>query len=168
LLSLKRDRDAWTKNWLVKMEQGAGEVVFGDYPARPYSPFYVTVEPMHGKELAMYVPARNGGGAKRHVLSDRLVEGHALACTNTEIVVGWRGGGGGVEMYPVPYAAGIAQPIRIDVGGMACEDLCLADLDGDRDLEIIATGRATKNVKIYWDERSRTPAAASTRPVNPP
>jgi len=38
----------------------------------------------------------------------------------------------------------------IDDGGMACEDLCLADLDANRDLDIIASGRATKNVRIYW------------------
>jgi hypothetical protein len=34
---------------------------------------------------------------------------------------------------------------------MACEDLCLADLDGDGKLDIIASGRATKNVKIYYN-----------------
>ena len=40
----------------------------------------------------------------------------------------------------------------IDDGGMACEDLALADLDSDGRLDIIASGRATKNVKIYWNE----------------
>jgi hypothetical protein len=35
---------------------------------------------------------------------------------------------------------------------MACEDACLADLDGDGKLDIIAAGRATKNVKIYFNE----------------
>ena len=35
---------------------------------------------------------------------------------------------------------------------MACEDLCLADLNADGNLDIIASGRATKNVKIYWNE----------------
>jgi hypothetical protein len=32
---------------------------------------------------------------------------------------------------------------------MACEDLKVADLDGDGKPEIIAAGRATKNVVIY-------------------
>ena len=40
-----------------------------------------------------------------------------------------------------------------DENTMACEDLVLADLDGDGKLDIIAAGRATKNVKIYWNAR---------------
>jgi hypothetical protein len=34
---------------------------------------------------------------------------------------------------------------------MACEDLVLADLNGDEKLDIIASGRRTKNVKVYWN-----------------
>ena len=41
----------------------------------------------------------------------------------------------------------------IDDNTMACEDLVLADLDGDGKLDIVASGRGTKNVKIYWNER---------------
>ena len=40
----------------------------------------------------------------------------------------------------------------IDDNTMACEDLCLADLDGDGKLDVIAAGRATKNVKIYFNQ----------------
>ncbi|MEK7678021.1 MAG: VCBS repeat-containing protein [Verrucomicrobiota bacterium] len=35
----------------------------------------------------------------------------------------------------------------------ACEDLALADLNGDGRLDIIAAGRATKNLKVYFNER---------------
>jgi hypothetical protein len=38
---------------------------------------------------------------------------------------------------------------------MACEDAVCADLDGDRDLEIIAAGRRSKNIKIYWNQRNQ-------------
>jgi len=37
---------------------------------------------------------------------------------------------------------------------MACEDMQAADLDGDGDLDIIASGRATLNVLIYWNQRN--------------
>ena len=36
---------------------------------------------------------------------------------------------------------------------MACEDLKIADLNGDGKPDIIASGRATKNLVIYWNER---------------
>jgi hypothetical protein len=34
---------------------------------------------------------------------------------------------------------------------MACEDLKIADLDGDGQPDIIASGRATHNLVIYWN-----------------
>jgi hypothetical protein len=40
----------------------------------------------------------------------------------------------------------------VDDNGMACEDVALADLNADGKLDIIAAGRRTKNVKIYWNE----------------
>jgi AcrR family transcriptional regulator len=38
------------------------------------------------------------------------------------------------------------------------EDLQLADLDGDGKLDIIAAGRATKNVKVYFNTTTAAPA----------
>ena len=40
----------------------------------------------------------------------------------------------------------------IDDNTMACEDLTLADLNGDGKLDIVAAGRATRNVKVYFNE----------------
>ena len=40
----------------------------------------------------------------------------------------------------------------IDDNTMACEDLTIADLNGDGKLDIVAAGRATKNLKIYFNE----------------
>ena len=40
----------------------------------------------------------------------------------------------------------------VDDGGRACEDLTVADLNGDGRPDIIATGRQTGNVRIYWNE----------------
>ena len=41
----------------------------------------------------------------------------------------------------------------VDDGGMACEDALAADLDADGRLDLIAGGRATHNVKIYWNRK---------------
>jgi hypothetical protein len=35
---------------------------------------------------------------------------------------------------------------------MACEDALAADLDGDGRIDVIAGGRATHNVRIYWNQ----------------
>ena len=36
---------------------------------------------------------------------------------------------------------------------MGCEDALAADLDGDGRLDIVAGGRSTHNVKIYWNRQ---------------
>jgi hypothetical protein len=40
----------------------------------------------------------------------------------------------------------------VDPGAVACEDLQAADLDGDGRIDIVAVGRQTHNVRIYWNE----------------
>ena len=42
---------------------------------------------------------------------------------------------------------------ELDPGGVAVEDLTVGDLNGDGRPDIVAVGRATKNVKIYWNEK---------------
>ncbi len=39
----------------------------------------------------------------------------------------------------------------IDDGGVAVEDLTAADLNGDGRIDIVAVGRQTGNVRIYWN-----------------
>jgi hypothetical protein len=113
----------------------------------------------------------------RRMLDDQLVWGHAVWCANLdddpdeELVIGVRDQKSaehrrGVRIYDAQFASAEAaagkDQIRgdeidwrrhlLDPGGVAVEDLAAADLDGDGDIDIVAAGRATKNVRIYWNE----------------
>ncbi len=133
--------------------------------------FYTTIEPMHGNRLVVTPQgslARHGDQPKRHILTDKLIEGHALACgdlldvKSDQIVVGWRGNPAqpnntfGIHLWTPLDATGEKwRDSVVDDGGMACEDLVLADLNGDGKLDIVASGRATHNVKVYFNETPR-------------
>ena len=128
-----------------------------------------TVEPMHGNQLVIYTrPVTNDpfGLWDRKVLDDSLKEGHALACGDLlgagsdQIVIGWRGkdqdGKVGIKMFiPLDNEGKNWKQSLVDDNTMACEDLCLADLNGDGKLDIVASGRATKNVKIYFNDPNK-------------
>jgi hypothetical protein len=146
--------------------QGAGEVRYGMFAGG--QPYITTIEPMHGNQIVLYTPPADGpkdGEWLRRVLDDTLVDGHAIACAdllginNRQIVVGWRsqqkiGPKVGVKMFFTTKEDGSGwQQHLIDDNTMACEDAVIVDLDGDKDADIIAAGRRSKNVKIYWNER---------------
>ena len=132
--------------------------------------FVAAVEPMHGNFLTCYRPIFDNQNAtgpwRRTVLSDQLTEGHALACGDLlglggdQIVVGWRGNPQkprpvGIKLF-TPVGSGEKwQEAAIDENGIACEDLVLADLNGDEKLDVIASGRSTRNVKIYLNETAK-------------
>lgn len=137
------------------LTKGVGEIRFGKTAGGKR--MIATIEPMHGTELAVYL----GDQWKRVVLDSNLKEGHALAVGdilkrgNHQIVAGWRNpnreGKVGIKLYIPKDKQGMSwDSVWIDDNGMACEDLKLADLDGDGKLDIIAAGRATHNLKIYW------------------
>lgn len=179
LVSLRYSGGKWQRTeppMAGEKPPGIGEVRLGSLATG--TQFIATVEPMHGNALAVYLPEKVGAGPAplmRHVLTDKLMEGHALACGNIlgglanltasdQIVIGWRGklnqpgGSIGVAVWTPLDARGEKwRETVIDPGGMACEDLQLADLDGDGKLDIIAAGRATKNVKIYFNATAAAP-----------
>ncbi|MDB6150945.1 MAG: repeat-containing protein [Chthoniobacter sp.] len=147
---------------------GVGEIRSGNTLSS--RSFRATVEPMHGNMLVVSTFRQEPNAVDRNVLTDKLTEGHALACgdllgvKSDQIVVGWRGAPGkegsttGVAVWTaLDDKGGKWRETMIDPDGMACEDLQLADLNGDGKLDIVAAGRATRNVKIYFNE---TPASA--------
>ncbi len=134
--------------------RGVGEVRFG-------RGFIAAIEPMHGNELVVY-RAAGGGNWHRVTLTDALSQGHALAVGDVlglghdQIVAGWRNpdaeGRVGIRLYHRDSGDGTEwRALIIDDNTMACEDLKLADLDGDGRLDVIASGRATNNLVIYWN-----------------
>ena len=162
-----RDKGTWRRARGVPFadpvlpQAGPGELAFNEVSLN--RGFTATIEPMHGHELAVYLHDSDVN-ARRVLLTNRLVEGHALRSGPEEgqIVVGWRGKPGarnsttGVAVWTALDPTGEKwRETIVDADGMACEDLQLADLNGDRKLDIVASGRATRNVKIYFNE---TPA----------
>lgn len=172
VMHLRLSDGKWNGNQLVKNDGdpqgsiGVGELRGGRFPSG--REFLATVEPMHGHTLAVYtLQGTSGPRPDRKVLSDQLNEGHALAVGDvlgdkgTEIIVGFRGNPGkpkpiGIHLWTPPSDKdGEWRQSVIDADGMACEDVVLADLDTDGDLDIVAAGRATKNINIYWNDTSK-------------
>ena len=169
VVRLTQSDRGWLSQWITRHSgdlKGAGEVRYGLFAGG--QPYVTTIEPMHGNQLCLYTPPPDGpkdGEWRRSVLDDTLADGHAIACAdllglnNRQIVVGWRsmqkiGPKVGVKLLATTKEDGSGwQQTLIDDNLMACEDAVITDLDGDRDADIIAAGRRTKNVKIYWNQR---------------
>jgi len=142
---------------LPGMTRGAGEIVIGKGPDS--KDFIAAIEPMHGNELTVYT----NNYTQRTLLDSTLKEGHAIGSADflrlgyDQVLAGWRypdkQGNVGIKMYIPKSKNGDTWEISwIDVNGMACEDLKIADLNGDGKPDIVASGRATHNVKIYWNK----------------
>jgi hypothetical protein len=162
----------WTRTRLGTGNQestpfkGASEVKLGRTAKR--SVFIATVEPWHGFQVVVYTPSEGKELWNRQVIAEPLQWGHAVWCANLdadqddELIVGQRDpnnaastGPRGPGIFVFDLKTGSGPPafdrITVDDGGMACEDALSADLDGDGHTDIIAGGRATHNVKIYWN-----------------
>ena len=173
---LKRDKGGhWSKtrvgtgNQESSPNKGSSEVKVGRLANG--SRYVATVEPWHGFQVVVYTPPTSAAGLLLRGVIDAPVQwGHAVWCADLdgdgddELVIGQRDKsvdpkrtpqGPGVLVYdPKP---GTNPPVFerhvIDDGGMACEDLVAADLDGDGRPEIIAGGRSTHNVRVYWNRK---------------
>lgn len=150
---------------------GSGEVRLGRLPGGKRC--VATIEPMHGNRFVAYTPSASGGDTapwKRNVVDESLIDGHAVAAGDVlgvgsdQFVVGWRAMSRpananvrvGIKLFtPLDGEGKQWRQDLIDDNKMACEDLRLTDLNGDGKLDIVAAGRGTKNVMIYWNETAQ-------------
>lgn len=143
-------------------DRGAGEIRTGKLADGRR--FLATVEPMHGTHAVVYLPGAPGELWQRIVLDDTLKQGHAVwvadldGAPGDEVVIGHREAGAGPVKGPGLYAfqAAAADGTQwrkhvVDDGGVAVEDSVAADFDGDGRIDLVAGGRATQNVKLYWN-----------------
>jgi len=151
---LKHKNGKWVpptdENWVEK-DFGFGEI--------RYSQGLVAgIQPLHGNVLAVYT-----SDGQRTVLTDSLKQGHALALADLieqgrdQVVVGWRNPNGnqdtGIKLFISDDHVWTSwKSVWIDRNGMACEDLKVADLNGDGKKDIIAAGRSTHNLVVYWNQ----------------
>jgi hypothetical protein len=117
-----------------------------------------TVEPWHGAGVAVYVETPGAATWAKTTIENALNQGHALGWADfdgngdDELAVGWRAGKPGVALYLVDRDGALKSKVFVDDGGMDCEDLIVGDFNGDKKPDIVASGRATRNIKIYWNE----------------
>ncbi len=165
---VRRDGDGWQQLRLTPGRtgqadmnlNGAGEVRLGRL--KNGRRFLVSVEPMHGDQLVVYQqPEQPADEWQRRLIHDGFRRGHALWTADFDgdgadeiafghsdtpekfgVMVWWSDAGEGREW----------RGQAVDVGGMATEDLTVADFTGDGRPDIVAGGRATKNVRLYINQ----------------
>ncbi len=165
LLTATTDGPGWKTSRLVLNDDGsnppwggAGEVRFGPSSGKPGDEV-CCIEPFHGPNLTLFRLHGPSNTWRRMVLDTTFNQGHALAIGQFfgrdkpgQIIAGWREPNAakqfGIKIYHDEDGAWKSDWVG-EPNTMACEDLKLADLDGDGRLEIIAAGRSTKNVVIY-------------------
>ena len=148
--------------------RGSSEVRVG-FPVGGSS-FFAAIEPFHGHQVVLYTENETdrGGLMTRTVIDEQLKSGHALRVVDLdgdgveEIVAGFRdpterGIGPGINVYKASGAAALTKWEKhvIDDKGIACEDLACDDLNADGKIDIVACGRATRNVRIYWNQGTK-------------
>jgi hypothetical protein len=149
-----------------KSNRGSSEVALGGLV--PPHCYIATIEPWHGHQVVVYTNPENATNRlwRRHVIDDQLKWGHAVAYSYLDgtrfekIIVGVRdnlsdepGKRRGVRIYKALDEKGARWARHIvDDGGVAVEALAVADLNGDGRPDIVAVGRQTGNVRIYWNE----------------
>jgi hypothetical protein len=149
--------------------KGSSEVKVGHLAKR--EKYIATIEPWHGFQVVVYTPPpapSRDALWDRNVVDEPVSWGHAVWCADLdgdgdeELIIGQRDPnkdrsegtrGPGVWVYdPKAGRSGLEFTKHvIDDGGIGTEDLVAADLDADGRPDIVAGGRSSHNVKIYWN-----------------
>ena len=145
-------------------KHGAGEVKVGRLPGgRRY---VVTAEPWHGHSAVAYIePVKADDPWRRVVLVDDHKGCHAIWTADftgdkvDSAVVGFRGVPEGKKdecvvfiFHPKDANGEKWEKKVLDEKGMGSEDIMCADMNGSGRMDIVAVGRSTKNVKIYFNQ----------------
>lgn len=178
-ISLIAPLGASTEKWTAKLigsgnqesphlARGTSEVKPGKL--RSGKPFLGAIEPWHGGQVVAYTTPDNPEKLwDRQVIDSRLKWGHAVACADLdgdgadEFIVGVRDDPRGTDTFTDRRGVRIYRfgddgrrwyrQLMDDQGKVAVEDLATADLNGDGRIDIVAVGRQTGNVRIYWNEK---------------
>lgn len=150
--------------------RGSSEIAAGWYKtdtSRGYG-WFATVEPWHGNQFVIYTEERKDDKDEytRRVIDDQLRWGHAVKFADLdgdgtdELIGGVRDNPArndsftekrGVRIYRHDPKAKKWDRYILEDGGVAVEDLTVADLNADGKPDIVAVGRATGNARIYWN-----------------
>jgi hypothetical protein len=141
--------DPWPKN-------GASDVVVLRTKAGRQ---IASIEPWHGNQVVVY---RGKGETwdQRTVIDDTLNDGHTLAQGDLdgdgvdEIIAGYRGGGGGVNIYRLVADNRwtrhvVAAPEQKSMAAAGC---VLAHLNNDKRIDLACIGTSTANLKWYENQ----------------
>lgn len=155
LFRLGRD-GAWNRTEIARGDpgpwpkSGSSDVTVGKLGS---TRFLAAIEPWHGNQVAIY--RQQGGAWKRLAIDDSLVDGHTIQVGDfdgkgwDDVVAGYRGQGHSVYLYHAEDAEGEHWSKRVlDDGGMAAAACAVADLNGDRRLDIVCID----GTKVKWYE----------------
>ncbi len=146
--------------------RGASEVARGkDATGKE---MFATVEPWHGNQIVVYEQNANKVWT-RIVLDDQIKWGHAVSICDLdndgvdEVVSGVRdnlsdnpGKRCGVRIYRRDKSDLSKWLVFVlEDGGVAVEDMAIADLNGDGLQDIVVSGRASKNARIYFQNTAK-------------
>jgi hypothetical protein len=141
---------------------GASDVAVGKQNGKR---FLAAVEPWHGNEIVVYTD--KGGKWDRRVIFNTMTEGHEVGVADfngdgrDDVVAGDRNqkSPGVHVMYAPADPNGEWRHQLLDEGKMAASGCVVADLNGDKRVDIVCIGASTANLK--WYENAGTAATTS-------